>query len=327
MILCPVEMDSNGFYPSSVSVTLNPCDQATNNLKIIDNHPPNGVKKEFGYCGKYLNYKDRSFGMRFIEWIHALKILGNEKVYLYNRVLHPDVEEMMKVLEEKDMLELTLFKEPSGPRWIPYYASLIQINLFTDCFYRIRNLYKYVVIIDVDELLIPTQKDVKNWHELLEQISKIAANDTDLFSFKMITFPNVKNDDSSLKNIPNHNYILRHIKVNISRFFPFSYKTFKLKNLLQRAKFFFPWIFYTLKSVIIPDRVELLHQHEAIKCIGRDKCVQKKVWPNIAQINHYRSSVKKRIENYTIKDTKMWKIKGQLIKDVEKFLKETNYEP
>jgi hypothetical protein len=218
LILCPVEKGSNGSYPLSVSVTLHPCDQATNNLKIIDNHPPDGKKKEFGYCGKYLNYKDRSFGMRFIEWIHAIKILGNDKVYLYNRVLHPDVEKILKVFEERDMLELRPFIEPAGNRWVPFYASLIQINLFTDCFYKMINLYKYIVIIDVDELLIPSQNDVGNWSRLMETITE-AVDDpkikTDVYSFKLISFPNLGNENETAgPDIPLHDYIVRHVRVS-----------------------------------------------------------------------------------------------------------------
>lgn len=233
MILCPVEKDKLGKYPSSVSVTLKPCDQATNNLKIIDNQPPNGVKKEFGYCGKYINYKDRKFGMRFIEWIHALRILGNDKVYMYKRQVHPDVEDILKYFEDKNMLEVEPFHEPSGSKWIPYYASLIQINLFTDCFYKIRNLYKFIAVFDSDEILMPTQTEVTSWHEMMGKIVGQSKNFTDVYSFKMINYPHLGQEDL-IPDIPPNNYMLQHVQVDIYR----SFGCLKTKFYFRELKYF-----------------------------------------------------------------------------------------
>ena len=78
--------------------------------------------------------------------------------------------------------------------------------------------------------------------------------------------------------------------------------------------------------MIVPDRVEWVHQHEAVQCFGGN-CVQKKVDPNIAVVNHYRIKLKSRHENITIPDFKVWKIKERLLRNVEKTLFETKFTP
>lgn len=81
-----------------------------------------------------------------------------------------------------------------------------------------------------------------------------------------------------------------------------------------------------MKSVIVPNRIELIHQHEAIKCFG-EKCEQKKVMPNTAWISHYRSKVKRPEEKITVLDHKMLKYREEPIEAVEKALKEIGFTP
>jgi Glycosyltransferase family 92 len=106
-------MDAHDKIPISVSLVPKPCDAAENNLKVIDNQPPNGSKKYFGVCSKQMNYQDKNFAIRLIEWIHLLRILGVEKVHAYNRFVHPDTIKVFKYFEEKDWLEIQPFLEIS----------------------------------------------------------------------------------------------------------------------------------------------------------------------------------------------------------------------
>jgi hypothetical protein len=48
---------------------------------------------------------------------------------------------------------------------------------------------------------------------------------------------------------------------------------------------------------------------------------------SIAQMNHYRDSYLQTTDNNTIMDKTIWRYKDELIKNVEKVLKDTKFEP
>lgn len=112
LITCPIEF--NDKMPLSVSLTSNACDNAENKLIIIDNQPPNGIKKSFGVCSKSLSFENRDFIIRFIEWVELLKILGANKITLFNFHVHSELYEIMNYFQEKGILEVSQFFEPGG---------------------------------------------------------------------------------------------------------------------------------------------------------------------------------------------------------------------
>jgi hypothetical protein len=98
LIYCPFNF--NNTLPHSVSITLNPCDQAKNVMTIIDNQPPNGIKKKFVVCSKALVLTNGNDTMKFIEWVETLRILGAEQLYIYHRYLHPSLFQAAQYYEK-----------------------------------------------------------------------------------------------------------------------------------------------------------------------------------------------------------------------------------
>ena len=64
-------------------------------------------------CIKYLFVNNRSGIVRFIEWVQLLRILGVDKIPLYNRHVHPEFFKILLYFQEKDYIELFDFLEPS----------------------------------------------------------------------------------------------------------------------------------------------------------------------------------------------------------------------
>lgn len=214
LITCPIS--NNMKIPQSVSLTTKPCDNAENNLKIINNQPLNGIKKKFGVCVKQITFEERNFAIKFIEWIHLLRFLGNEKVHFYVRYVHPDLNKVLKYLEEKEFIENLLFLEPSG---IPdvfdtpegYSNEMAMLN---DCFYRNRNLYEYIVIIDPDEVIVPTNANDMDWQSMVERVLDSSSRDFDSLVFDMVIFPHL--EKNQVEGIPEYHYMLQHVKVSLS---------------------------------------------------------------------------------------------------------------
>lgn len=141
IITCPIEFSHR--TPVAVSLTAKPCEHAENKLIIIDNLPPNNIKKTFGVCTKYLFFEDRKVVARFIEWVEMVRILGADKITLYNRNVHPEHFKILNYYKEKGFLEFFPFLEPSGIENAPTASTqfyMIETLLHTDCFYRTRKL-------------------------------------------------------------------------------------------------------------------------------------------------------------------------------------------
>jgi hypothetical protein len=169
LISCPIPT-FKGNAPTSVSLTVGECDQATNNLEIIDNQPTDGAKKEFGVCLEHFaDNSDNNFIIKFIEWVHLQRILGAEKVHLFNHIHQPRLSKILKYLEEKGLVEVQRFQEPSDIDYSDpnsFSTFVLELAMINDCFYRTKSLYKYVAIVDSDEVIMPKNENHK-WHEVL----------------------------------------------------------------------------------------------------------------------------------------------------------------
>lgn len=184
-----------------------------NNLQIINNQPIDGVKKKFGVCTKQLNYPNRDFAIRLIEWVEMLKILGVEKIYGYNRYVHPDIFKVMQYFEEKGVLEVKAFLEPSETPYIvhDWPVRTLELNLLNDCFYRTKNIYKHVAVLDLDEIIMPAKAGDRNWHDIVSNIPD--SENRDYINVPFFFFPH--NDSfSKEQNIPAYLHMLQHVQVS-----------------------------------------------------------------------------------------------------------------
>jgi len=78
--------------PATVSIVEDPCEKATNNLKVIYNKlEEDEAKKSFAVCVKGLDFPDQDISVRLVEWLETLEALGADKVFLYNLEIHPNV--------------------------------------------------------------------------------------------------------------------------------------------------------------------------------------------------------------------------------------------
>lgn len=302
LVACPY--DFKDIFPVSVSLTSNPCDEATNNLEIIDNQPPNGVKKKFGLCTKMLVFQKREQGVRIIEWVHMLRILGVDKVHIQIRNIHPDLVQILDYLQFKKLLEWNYYGDPSGTadtKLRTRQHRLLQMNIMNDCFYRVKNLYEFVAIFDPDEVIMPVKDGDKTWEDMFKHLP---VHDFDTFAVQNAYFPHQKLPPYD--GIPTHNYMLQHVQKSV--------ETLKTGD--------------GMKSFYNTDRVLVVHNHYGMRCLfsKRDYCRNKHIPVNISQVYHYRDEVEKKF-NVTVLDTKIWQYKDELIRKVQQSLDEIGFKP
>lgn len=81
-----------------------------------------------------------------------------------------------------------------------------------------------------------------------------------------------------------------------------------------------------MKSIIIPENVETIQHHIPVMCYGRP-CTTMTISESIAQTSHYRNKPMRLNLNQKVLDKTVWKFKIQLIKEVNKTLEDTNFQP
>jgi hypothetical protein len=295
---------------------LSPREFAQNAMKIIDNQPAGGVKKKFVVCTKPLVLTTTTNPMKFVEWVETLKILGAEQIFMYHRYFDPEVFKVAKYYEKQGFMVLEQHLEPSGvsrAKTHCYESRINEMPILNDCFYRVRNLFEHVVVIDHDEVLIPTRENETTWHDLIEGLK---GAQSDSYALRSVTYPPT---DAKIEGAPEYSYMLHHVQV-FSRS-PFS--NFHSTNDFQRAVKFknTPAPVYNCKSIMKPDNISVIFGHGAEYCWNR-ACKINYVNESIGQCSHYRESFKEPSDNVTQIDMTFWKYKDVLVKAVERTLKE-----
>lgn len=198
--------------PVTVSLAAYVCGNAENKLKIIDNKPKTGTKKGFGLCSKSLSFDNRDFVIRFIEWVHLQRILGVDKITLFNRHVHPEMFEILNYFQDKNYIEVKQFLEPSGLSTAAFRSqqvNMLEVMELTDCFYRTRNLYEYIVVMDPDEIIAPRKAEDYTLHDLVKRLD----HTKEIVAFQPRNSIYLDLGRPLYSDIPKYHYILQHTEV------------------------------------------------------------------------------------------------------------------
>jgi hypothetical protein len=303
LISCPFD----GSVPKSVSLVEHPCENAANNLEIINNQPHGDVKKRFGVCTKQFTYENRDFTIKFIEWVYLCRLLGAEKIHLSFEYLHPDFFKVVDYLRDQGFIEYYQFFNPSGAedsKRRSWQTRMLETNILTDCFYRNMNLYDYIVVIDTDEVIVPVNDADYTWEDILARVDDRIYIDG--YIADNVFFPETGSPKYS--EIPEYMYMLQH--------------TLRARKFSSYGQF--------VKSIFGTNRVVYVHNHRPHQCLNQNmRCMLKQLPRSVGRNNHYRFDEDSGgVDlNSTGNDTKIWKYKDQLIKAVQKTLKETGFDP
>ena len=91
-------------------------------------------------CGPALYYFDNDFSSRLIEWLELLKMLGVEKVILYETTVHPNISKTLLYYELQGFVTTISFRYPPpyvdyGPVRRYYIACMIGVNVINNFLY------------------------------------------------------------------------------------------------------------------------------------------------------------------------------------------------
>jgi hypothetical protein len=166
----------------SVSLVTKLCNNATNNLRIINNRPLSG-KKQFAVCMKALDFPDTDMSARLVEWIELLNLLGAEKIFFYEFAVHSNISKVLKYYHDQQLIEVQKLSLPGSLPNLPKLRHTYlktkatekrqnELIPYNDCLYRNMYSYDYLILLDIDEMIIPLVH--ANWSQFIAEVQKVS---------------------------------------------------------------------------------------------------------------------------------------------------------
>ncbi|XP_047740917.1 uncharacterized protein LOC125179322 [Hyalella azteca] len=323
LMSCQIPIEYRHLVPESVSLVENPCDMAVINLRVINNVPEHGEKKEFAVCVKGLDYLHADLSVRLVEWLETLHYLGADKIFLYELEVHPNISKVLNYYKQRGLVDVTPITlpayQPNIKRLLHIYFKMKVLNQwqnelipYNDCLYKNMHMYKYITLLDIDEVIMPKGDNIL-WKDLIDNISKKVPKGKNLelasYIFRNVHyFSNPCNDEisnSQFIDIPPYMYMFQHI--------------YRARNYSLPG--------YAIKSFHNTDRVLTLHNHFPLACIG-GACSFYNVVTEDAQLQHYRPPSQEKSQkwcdnytNFTVLDDAIWRHKDPIIPRVNEALR------
>ena len=242
---------------------------------------------------------------KLVEWLELQRILGIDKVVVYNNSLAPQSARILEQYAKTDFLD---FRQShnfiSDPGELTFHLHMSPV--INDCMYRYMYQYKNLAMIDFDEIIVPHANNT-----LTEVLKTMERKET---------------------YHPARSYVFRNA------YFFFDYKPDidqhpHLRTLKYRIRQEVSELGYSAKSIIEPISCHAMHNHY---CWGVNKHYENGfhmafVDDKLALLHHYKRchldmfEMKpgecKRLMQHGVQDDIMFKYKDELIAAVDKQLK------
>ncbi|KAJ6652642.1 hypothetical protein lerEdw1_011237 [Lerista edwardsae] len=274
----------------------------------IQNREATSPPVQFTVCvstmfGKYNNI------LQFLQSMEMYKILGVDKVVIYKTGCSQLMEKVLDFYVAEGTVEIIPWPIDSylkvSIHWrylmdgkdIGYYGQITALN---DCIYR--NMYKsrYVLLNDMDEIILPVK--YRNWKTMMQELQKQNPA-SGIFVFENHIFPKTiftpisPVNISSWSAVPGIN-ILEHVIREPDR-----------KQISNPSK-----------MIVDPTKVIQTSVHSVLKSYGGSVAVP----IDVALVYHCRVPLQAALpRQFLIKDTTIWRYNRSLIANVNKVLQRT----
>ncbi|XP_052759566.1 uncharacterized protein LOC113513387 [Galleria mellonella] len=127
----------------------------TNLLTVLDTEPKSGIEENLHICVKPFHY---SYSREdwLLEWFELNKLLGASHFYMYNESLSAPVGCLIDHYKKQGLVTLLPWKLPIISK--VEIRTEGQFAAFNDCLYRSMSTAGWLLVIDVDELVVPRRE-------------------------------------------------------------------------------------------------------------------------------------------------------------------------
>ncbi|XP_065365626.1 uncharacterized protein LOC135958661 [Calliphora vicina] len=316
LLACPLPAEHKDRVPRTVSLVANPCDKATNNVRVTYNPLfPDEPRKEFAVCVKGLDYPHVDISHRIVEYVETMRSLGAQKILMYQLQVHPNTTKVLKYYEDTGFLEYRPMSLSTAGSNLHDFRHLEidkngwsyilhEVIAYNDCLYRNMYRYKYVAVVDTDEILMPLG-NTTNWHDLMafgETVSTENCKTYASYCFRCIYFPRYPEKPRYTKDIPEYFYMLQHVE--------------RVREHIRPD-----WATKCLHST---DSVIATHNHFSMR-YAENVCGSYSFDADVAQLQHYREPDIKETLNDSVVDLSLWRMKDEIIERSEKVFEKLEF--
>ncbi|XP_023938766.2 uncharacterized protein LOC112046365 [Bicyclus anynana] len=166
LLSCPLTEDMSD--TSVVSIVTQPCENPSNGLLLKPSKTKYRYNRTFTICVKDMIFQ-KDISQNLIEWIETNKLLGVDMIDMYIDSLNKKSEDIL--LRYRSQGIVRLFHVPIK---YSFERSLWQrrrdhIITYNDCLYRNIRESKFIIPLDIDEIILPKIADT--WGELLKRLT------------------------------------------------------------------------------------------------------------------------------------------------------------
>lgn len=181
-VLCPLQ--PNQTAPFAVSVVVRLFHPPANLLAVNNNYNDTQPVNKFGVCIKPLHYEYNG-DLQILEFIELNRIMGVSHFTFYNHTIGPQVRCILKHYIERGLVTLLPWQlNMLSQKEIRTEGLFAALN---DCLYRSMYRFSHILLIDLDEYIIPTHNHT--YSQLLDYLStKMSTKTTGSYSFQNAFF-------------------------------------------------------------------------------------------------------------------------------------------
>ncbi|XP_076366151.1 uncharacterized protein LOC143255023 [Tachypleus tridentatus] len=267
-VLCPL---SNGLsaLPERVSIISSENAETTNWLVVHNNKRNSTSSHGIAVCVKPMHYSYNKL-LNFIEFIELNRIFGAEHYILYNNTIGRDVACVMRQYMANGIMTVLPWKlDMLSQKEIRTEGLFAALN---DCLYRTMYRFRFVLMIDFDEFIVPHKSE--SLTEMLEVLTKNKPLKTGAYSFQNSFFYLPWPKDPKSKSLPLPLVTLERTTRKL-KFHPHKQrsKCIMLPERVVEMGNHFVWEFLPGRAMVnIPSDIGFLHHYRICEFGGND-CV------------------------------------------------------
>ncbi|XP_037933200.1 uncharacterized protein LOC119668933 [Teleopsis dalmanni] len=304
LLSCIIPEENMNDIPITVSLVKEECDRATNNLKISYELPEKPkTKSGFAVCVKALMYPFEDLSARIVEWLELLRLLGADKIIMYKYKTHKNVTKVLDYYQSTGFIDVRPHTFARGEPNLSNLQSFLiksdrlnkrlnELVTYNDCFYRNMYKYKYIALIDVDEVIMPLG-NWTNWYDIIKFGEQLTDADAKCstnagYCFQNVYFPKYAEEPPYYNDLPSYFYMLQHVK--------------RVEKHLRRGM--------ATKCLHNTEYALSLHNHYSLSWVG---CGAKDINSTYVQMQHYREPDDKDTLEQPVIDANIMRFKDQIL--------------